>query len=80
MDLPSSLFVTAKEKEEVVEHRVLLMDINSQTMFQVAPRRVAWWGVRTVPGAPVIQGSRDATQTRVLVLARRRCFRDELEA
>uniref|UniRef100_A0A8C0ESH4 Adhesion G-protein coupled receptor G1 n=1 Tax=Bubo bubo TaxID=30461 RepID=A0A8C0ESH4_BUBBB len=34
VDLPSSLFVTAKEREEVVEHRVLLMDINSQTMFQ----------------------------------------------
>ncbi|KAF1676860.1 AGRG1 protein, partial [Pygoscelis papua] len=34
VDLPSSLFVTAKETEEVVEHRVLLMDINSQTMFQ----------------------------------------------
>ncbi|KFQ33384.1 G-protein coupled receptor 56, partial [Mesitornis unicolor] len=34
VDLPSSLFVVAKEKEEVVEHRVLLMDINSQTMFQ----------------------------------------------
>ncbi|NXO55760.1 AGRG1 protein, partial [Aramus guarauna] len=34
VDLPSSLFVMAKEKEQVVEHRVLLMDINSQTMFQ----------------------------------------------
>ncbi|XP_075366371.1 adhesion G-protein coupled receptor G1 isoform X2 [Mycteria americana] len=34
VDLPSSLFVTAKKREEVVEHRVLLMDINSQTMFQ----------------------------------------------
>ncbi|NXL51028.1 AGRG1 protein, partial [Podilymbus podiceps] len=34
VDLPSSLFVMVKEKEEVVEHRVLLMDINSQTMFQ----------------------------------------------
>ncbi|KFR02945.1 G-protein coupled receptor 56 [Nipponia nippon] len=34
VDLPSSLFVTANEREEVVEHRVLLMDINSQTMFQ----------------------------------------------
>ncbi|NXI95466.1 AGRG1 protein, partial [Psophia crepitans] len=34
VNLPSSLFVTAKEREEVVEHRVLLMDINSQTMFQ----------------------------------------------
>ncbi|NXC73993.1 AGRG1 protein, partial [Anhinga anhinga] len=34
VDLPSSLFVMAKEREEVVEHRVLLMDINSQTMFQ----------------------------------------------
>ncbi|NWI60341.1 AGRG1 protein, partial [Calyptomena viridis] len=34
VDLPSSLFMMVKEKEEVVEHRVLLMDINSQTMFQ----------------------------------------------
>ncbi|NXW55902.1 AGRG1 protein, partial [Eurystomus gularis] len=34
VDLPSSLFVMAKEKEEVVEHRVLLMDISSQNMFQ----------------------------------------------
>ncbi|KFV54766.1 G-protein coupled receptor 56 [Tyto alba] len=34
VDLPSSLFVMAKEREEVVEHRVLLMDIDSQTMFQ----------------------------------------------
>ncbi|NWR57699.1 AGRG1 protein, partial [Bucorvus abyssinicus] len=34
VDLPSSLFVMAKGREEVVEHRVLLMDINSQTMFQ----------------------------------------------
>ncbi|NXE11073.1 AGRG1 protein, partial [Lophotis ruficrista] len=34
VDLPSSLFTMAKEREEVVEHRVLLMDINSQTMFQ----------------------------------------------
>ncbi|NXG64967.1 AGRG1 protein, partial [Hemiprocne comata] len=34
VDLPSSLFVMAKEREDVVEHRVLLMDINSQTMFQ----------------------------------------------
>ncbi|NXQ19835.1 AGRG1 protein, partial [Peucedramus taeniatus] len=34
VDLPSSLFMTAKEREEVVEHRVLLMDINRQTMFQ----------------------------------------------
>ncbi|NXX20447.1 AGRG1 protein, partial [Podargus strigoides] len=34
VDLPSSLFLTAREREEVVEHRVLLMDINSQTMFQ----------------------------------------------
>ncbi|NXP44335.1 AGRG1 protein, partial [Heliornis fulica] len=34
VDLPSSLFVMAEEGEEVVEHRVLLMDINSQTMFQ----------------------------------------------
>ncbi|NXP12117.1 AGRG1 protein, partial [Thinocorus orbignyianus] len=31
VDLPSSLF---KEREDAVEHRVLLMDINSQTMFQ----------------------------------------------
>ena len=80
MDLPSSLFLTAKEREEVVEHRVLLMDINSQTMFQVTPMRVAWWGVPGVPGAPVVQGSRDAAQSRVPVLARRRCFKDELEA
>ncbi|NXJ82637.1 AGRG1 protein, partial [Trogon melanurus] len=34
VDLPSSLFVMAKGREEVVEHRVLLMDIDSQTMFQ----------------------------------------------
>ncbi|PKU42402.1 g-protein coupled receptor 56 [Limosa lapponica baueri] len=34
VDLPSSLFMVAKEREDVVEHRVLLMDINSQTMFQ----------------------------------------------
>ncbi|NXF84601.1 AGRG1 protein, partial [Eubucco bourcierii] len=34
VDLPSSLFVVVKEREEVVEHRVLLVDINSQTMFQ----------------------------------------------
>lgn len=34
VDLPSSLFVTAKE-EEVVEKRVLLVDVNSQAMFQV---------------------------------------------
>ncbi|XP_061225054.1 adhesion G-protein coupled receptor G1-like [Neopsephotus bourkii] len=34
VDLPSSLFMMAKEREEVVEHRVLLMDISSQTMFQ----------------------------------------------
>ncbi|NXB82694.1 AGRG1 protein, partial [Donacobius atricapilla] len=33
VDLPSSLFMMVKE-EEVVEHRVLLMDINRQTMFQ----------------------------------------------
>nr|XP_009925259.1 PREDICTED: G-protein coupled receptor 56 [Haliaeetus albicilla] len=34
VDLPSSLFTVAKKREEGVEHRVLLMDINSQTMFQ----------------------------------------------
>lgn len=34
--LPSSLFMMVKE-EEVVEQRVLLMDINRQTMFQVMP-------------------------------------------
>ncbi|NWI85355.1 AGRG1 protein, partial [Pitta sordida] len=34
VDLPSSLFMMVKEREEVVEHRVLLMDINNQTMFQ----------------------------------------------
>lgn len=34
VDLPSSLFMMVEEKEEVVEHRVLLMDINRQTMFQ----------------------------------------------
>uniref|UniRef100_A0A8B9QMK5 Adhesion G-protein coupled receptor G1 n=1 Tax=Apteryx owenii TaxID=8824 RepID=A0A8B9QMK5_APTOW len=34
VDLPSSLFTKAKDREETVEHRVLLMDINSQTMFQ----------------------------------------------
>ncbi|XP_039577136.1 adhesion G-protein coupled receptor G1-like [Passer montanus] len=33
VDLPGSLFLMVKE-EEVVEHRVLLMDINRQTMFQ----------------------------------------------
>ncbi|XP_041256496.1 adhesion G-protein coupled receptor G1-like isoform X1 [Onychostruthus taczanowskii] len=33
VDLPSSLFLMVKE-EEVVEQRVLLMDINRQTMFQ----------------------------------------------
>ncbi|KAM6380748.1 adhesion G-protein coupled receptor G1 isoform 2-T3 [Pluvialis apricaria] len=33
VDLPSSLFLMAKEREDV-EHRVLVMDINSQTMFQ----------------------------------------------
>lgn len=35
VDLPSSLFMMEKEREEVVEHRVLLMDISRQTMFQV---------------------------------------------
>ncbi|KFV71952.1 G-protein coupled receptor 56 [Dryobates pubescens] len=35
VDLPGSLFVVLKEREEV-EHRVLLVDINSQTMFQDA--------------------------------------------
>ncbi|XP_055675052.1 adhesion G-protein coupled receptor G1 isoform X1 [Falco peregrinus] len=34
VDLPGSLFMVVKEREEMVEHRVLLMDINSQTMFQ----------------------------------------------
>ncbi|KFO93401.1 G-protein coupled receptor 56, partial [Buceros rhinoceros silvestris] len=34
VDLPSSLFVMAKGREEVAEHRVLLIDIDSQTMFQ----------------------------------------------
>uniref|UniRef100_A0A8C3UUL6 Adhesion G-protein coupled receptor G1 n=1 Tax=Catharus ustulatus TaxID=91951 RepID=A0A8C3UUL6_CATUS len=34
VDLPSSLFMMGKEREEVVEHRVLLMDISRQTMFQ----------------------------------------------
>ncbi|NXB42405.1 AGRG1 protein, partial [Leucopsar rothschildi] len=34
VDLPSSLFMMGKEEEEVVEHRVLLMDISRQTMFQ----------------------------------------------
>ncbi|XP_025959830.2 adhesion G-protein coupled receptor G1 isoform X1 [Dromaius novaehollandiae] len=34
VDLPSSLFMKVKDREEVAEHRVLLMDINSQTMFQ----------------------------------------------
>lgn len=80
VDLPSSLFLMAKEREDVVEHRVLVMDINSQTMFQVMPMHMAWWDVLAVPGAPVVQGSRDAAQTRMLVLARRRCFKDELEA
>ncbi|NXN17498.1 AGRG1 protein, partial [Indicator maculatus] len=36
VDLPRSLFLVLKEREEVVEHRVLLVDINSQTMFQDA--------------------------------------------
>ncbi|XP_068024517.1 adhesion G-protein coupled receptor G1-like [Melanerpes formicivorus] len=35
VELPSSLFVVLKEREEV-EHRVLLVDINSQTIFQDA--------------------------------------------
>ncbi|NXC50731.1 AGRG1 protein, partial [Penelope pileata] len=34
VDLPSSLFMMAEEEEEVVERRVLLVDINSQAMFQ----------------------------------------------
>ncbi|NXN85591.1 AGRG1 protein, partial [Bombycilla garrulus] len=34
VDLPSCLFVTVKEREELAEHRVLLMDIDRQTMFQ----------------------------------------------
>ncbi|NXC84968.1 AGRG1 protein, partial [Cercotrichas coryphoeus] len=34
VDLPSSLFMVGKEREEVVEHRVLLVDISRQTMFQ----------------------------------------------
>ncbi|NXP28781.1 AGRG1 protein, partial [Scytalopus superciliaris] len=34
VDLPSSLFMMVKKREEVMEHRVLLMDINGQTMFQ----------------------------------------------
>ncbi|NWW80645.1 AGRG1 protein, partial [Climacteris rufus] len=34
VDLPSSLFMMVKEREKEVEHRVLLMDINRQTMFQ----------------------------------------------
>ncbi|KAJ7401110.1 Adhesion G-protein coupled receptor G1 [Pitangus sulphuratus] len=34
VDLPSSLFMVVKDREEVAEHRVLLMDINNQTMFQ----------------------------------------------
>ncbi|NXA53079.1 AGRG1 protein, partial [Nothocercus julius] len=34
VDLPSSLFMKVKDKQEMVEHRVLLMDINSQSMFQ----------------------------------------------
>lgn len=41
VDLPGSLFMTVEESEEVMEHRVLLMDINSQTMFQVMPTHVA---------------------------------------
>ncbi|XP_038004317.1 adhesion G-protein coupled receptor G1-like [Motacilla alba alba] len=32
--LPSSLFMMVTEREEVVEHRVLVMDISRQTMFQ----------------------------------------------
>lgn len=43
MDLPGNLFMTVEESEEVMEHRVLLMDINSQTMFQVTPTHMAWW-------------------------------------
>ncbi|NXR51588.1 AGRG1 protein, partial [Hippolais icterina] len=34
VDLPSSLFMMVKQRGEVVEHRVLLMDISRQTMFQ----------------------------------------------
>ncbi|XP_063024109.1 adhesion G-protein coupled receptor G1-like isoform X2 [Melospiza melodia melodia] len=34
VDLPSSLFMVVKDREEVAEHRVLVMDINRQTMFQ----------------------------------------------
>ncbi|XP_065704163.1 adhesion G-protein coupled receptor G1 [Patagioenas fasciata] len=34
VDLPGSLFMTVEESEEMMERRVLLMDINSQTMFQ----------------------------------------------
>ena len=79
VDLPSSLFMMAKGREEVMEHRVLLMDISSQTMFQVTPTRMAWWGVPAVPGALVLKGSRDAALTRVLVLPWRRCYKDELE-
>lgn len=49
VDLPSSLFVMAKKKEEeVVEHRVLLVDINSQAMFQVMP---ALCGVMDIPAS-----------------------------
>lgn len=50
VDLPSSLFVMAKGREEVVEHRVLLININSQTMFQVSP--CMWHG----GGSPLCWG------------------------
>lgn len=54
VDLPSSLFVTAKE-EEVVEHRVLLVDVNSQAMFQVMLAPCSTVGCHCL----VAQGSRE---------------------
>lgn len=53
VDLPSSLFVTAKK--EVAEHRVLLVDINSQAMFQVTLAPCSTVGCHCL----VAQGSRE---------------------
>lgn len=56
VDLPRSLFVMAKKKEEeVVEHRVLLVDINSQAMFQVMPTPCGTMGVpASVPASEMV--------------------------
>lgn len=66
VDLPSSLFMMVKEREEVVEHRVLVMDINRQNMFQVMPTWMAGW---------VSHGLQGCHQTRVLLLTGRRCLK-----